>query len=204
MKSINYQTRDVVAAAIFTALLAPGLKAATIIDFNDGTAGSDVGTFYSSLGATFSNAEWSSLSTGYTPAPDSTGLRVVGDNGNLRPTIGNPIVIVFSTPMISVSLIANSVNANGARLDLYDAVTDGNLVDFDQVVGTSGATNSNFTLSGTAAGILRAEFYQPLNAENEGVLIDNLMFTPVPEPSSFFLLSTAGWAILASRKRPIS
>jgi hypothetical protein len=201
MKQITRTTSKVATALAATILLAPGLNAATIIDFNDGTAGSDVGTFYNSFGATFLNAEWSSLSAGFTPAPESSGLRVVGDGANLQPKAGNPIVIIFSTPIASVSLIANNVNANGARLDLYDSASGGALLDFEQVVGPSGATNSNFTLGGTGSGILRAEFYQPFSVESEGVLIDNLTFTPIPEPSSFLLFSLGGLAISTSRTR---
>ena len=181
--------------------LVMGANAATTIDFNDGTSGTLIGSFYSSLGVTFSGAQWSNISAGYTPHPQSTGLRFIGAANNLQPKVGNPITITFAEPIASLSVIANSVNANGARLELYDALSGGNLIASDQVVGPSGATNTNFTLSATSSGALRAVLYQPFSVESEGVLFDNLTFTPVPEPGVAILTSLAAIGFAARRKR---
>lgn len=190
--------------AFFIGLSTGGANAAvTSIDFNDGTAsGADIGSFYSSLGVNFTNGEWSDLNTGYTPHPDSTGLRFVGDGGNYQPKSATPVSFTFTSTMFSVSVIANNVNANGARIELYDALTGGNLVGSDQVVGPSGSTNSNSVLNASGNGVLRVELFQPFDVESEGVLFDNLEFSPVPEPSSALLLvlSSCGMAFRRSRR----
>lgn len=167
-------------------LCATVTQAAITINFNDGTNGAPIGSFYSGLGVTFSNAEWNDLITGYTPT-DPSGLRMVAIGPNLSPKSNNPIIITFDQAASSASIIADSVNANGARIDAYDAAVGGSLVDFQQVVGISGQTNStaNFTLSVSAASIFRIELYQPLSVESEGVLFDNFTFTSaIPEPGT--------------------
>jgi hypothetical protein len=170
------------------------------LDFNDGVAGTSVGATYAGQGATFTNAEFSNLSTGYVPDPASTGLRIVGTGQNLQPKSSNPLIVVFDQAIREASLIANNVNANGARIDAYDSPVGGNLVTFDQVVGSSGLLNSNFTLSLTGNGIRRLEFYQPFSIESEGVLFDNLQVTSVPEPNTLPLVIAALTLVLARRK----
>lgn len=176
--------------------------AATLIEFNDGTGdGAAVGSFYSGLGVTFSNGEWASFDIGYVPHPDSTGLRIVGDGANFLPKVGTPISFTFSGPQNVVSVIANSVNANGARMDLYDAEVGGSLISFDEVVGASGALNSNFVLTASGSGIRRVELYQPFSVETEGVLFDNLEFSAIPEPSQGVLIGVAALAAVLRRRR---
>lgn len=201
MKTKTHKLRTIASAASFAGVLASGANAATLINFNDGTTSNDIGTFYSTLGATFLNGEWTDSSAGFTPHPDSTGLRLIGDGADFQPKIATPIVVTFSTPMVSVSLIANNVNANGARLELYDSISGGNLITSDQVVGVSGSTNSNFVLSGSGSGILRAVFYQPFSVESEGVLFDNLSFDSIPEPSASLLFGLGVSSLLMIRKR---
>ena len=167
------------------------LSAATVIDFNDGTDGQGIGTFYGSIGVTFSNAEWDSLTSGYTPDPSSTGLRLVADGSNYQPKSSDPIVVTFQTPITIASIIANNVNLNGARIDAFDQLVGGTVIDFHQVVGASGAQNSNFLLQVSGPSIRRLELYQPFSAETEGVLFDNLSFTSVPESSTALALLPA-------------
>lgn len=188
MKKTTKKARSVTAAIAIIGSLVTGADAVTTIDFNDGTSGNDIGTFYTTLGVTFLNGEWTNQTSDFTPHPQSTGLMFIGDGANFQPKVGTPIVITFASAMASVSLIANSVNANGARLELYDSLVGGSLLDSDQVVGTSGSLNSNFVLSGSGTGILRAVVYQPFSVESEGVLFDNLTFAPIPEPSAFLLI----------------
>ena len=178
-------------------------QASTSIDFNDGTNGSAIDGFYSGLGATFSNAEWNNLITGYTPT-DPTGLRLVAVGPDLSPKSGNPIIITFDQPATFASIVADNVNANGVRMDAYDATVGGSLVNFQQEVGASGVISSdaNFVLSVTGASILRIELYQPFTVESEGVLFDNFTFTPIPEPGSFaLLLGVVSLAQIFGRRR---
>jgi hypothetical protein len=88
-----------IATVILFFSLVVGVEAATIIDFNDGTSGNSIENFYSAEGVTFLNGEWSDFSTGFTPHPDSDGLRLVGDGFENEPKVGNPIEFVFSTPV---------------------------------------------------------------------------------------------------------
>lgn len=187
-----------------SALAGGSASAATLIDFNDGSGGTDVGGFYSSLGANFSNAEWiNDGGVGYTPHPDSTGLRLVADGGSLQPKSTNPIVVTFDMTISTASIIANSVNGNGARIVAYDQVSGGSQVDFAEHIGTSGnaGPSANVLLSVSGASIRRLEFFQPLSVESEGVLFDNLSFDTVPEPSSALLGALAGLAIASRRRR---
>ena len=171
-----------------------GASATTIIDFNDGANGSDIASFYSALGVTFTTGEWNGANVaGVVYDPLSTGLRLSGDSGGgnqFRPKDSNPIAFTFAFEVSSVSLIANNVNENGARIDLYDSVAGGNLVGTNAVFGAQGNLESNFILSASGVGVRRVEIYQPRSLSQEGVVFDNLTFdaSPVPEPSSAMLL----------------
>ena len=178
-------------------------QASTTIDFNDGTNGEPIQSFYSVLGVTFSNAEWNNLITGYTPT-DPSGLRMVAVGPNFSPKAANPIVIGFTQAAAEVSIVADNVNANGVRIDAYDAIVGGSLVDSQQAVGISGLTNSNanFNLSVSAGSIFRVELYQPFSVESEGVLFDNLSFTfAIPEPGTASMLGGALALVIFLRRR---
>ncbi|MBK1854596.1 PEP-CTERM sorting domain-containing protein [Verrucomicrobiaceae bacterium 5K15] len=199
---INRQVATLATTVITFGSLAGNVGAATLITFNDGTAsGSDISNFYSTSGVIFTNGEWSDLSSGFTPHPDSDGLRLSGDGANAQPKSGSPISLTFTTSMAVVSVIANNVNANGARIDIYDSEVGGNLINSHQVVGPSGALDSNFVLTASGSGIRRVELYQPFNVESEGVLFDNLEFDSVPEPSSSLFLGLAGLGLSFRRSR---
>lgn len=201
MKTTPQKIRSLTALPVLLGALAGGANAATLVNFNDGTAaGSEIGSFYSTLGVVFTNGEWSNVS-GFTPHPDSDGLMLVGNGGNYQPKAGNPIRFVFTTPMTTVSIIANNVNANGARIDIYDSEVGGNLINFDQVVGPSGSLNSNFILTASGAEIRRVELYQPFSTESEGVLFDNLEFDSIPEPSTTLLLGFGFLGLTFRRSR---
>lgn len=204
MKYTLKTVRPIAAALLMIGALTGEVRgAATTIDFSDGTAGDSIGSFYASLGVTFSNGEWIDGGTSsMTPHPSSSGLMFIAAGVNLQPKIGDPIVLTFSDPVSSFSVIANSVNANGARVDLYDSEIGGNLLDFVEAFGPSGSLNSNFILSSTSFGIRRAELYQPLSVESEGIFFDNLQFTPVPEPSSALPLAVVT-LLFALRRRKL-
>ena len=180
-----------------------------MLDFNDGTNLSDIGSFYSALGVSFTTGEWNSTNAaGVVYDPLSTGLRLSGDSsgGNqFRPKQTNPISFTFAFEVSNVSLIANNVNENGARIDLYDSVTGGNLVGTNAVFGAQGNLESNFVLGASGIGVRRVEIYQPGSFSQEGVVFDNLTFdaSPIPEPSSAMLLGIGCLGVFhrSSRKR---
>jgi hypothetical protein len=86
--------------------------------------------------------------------------------------------------------LALDVGDNGARIDAYDAVSGGTLVDFAQAFGSGPGDFNDLTLSVSAPAIRRLEIYQPTSVSGEGVLFDNLDFTAIPEPATLLLLGT--------------
>ena len=123
----------------------------------------------------------------------STGRPGLGSFSNQFLTFPlNPIMVIFNTPAVLVSLQGIDVGINGMQIDAYNAQSGGSLVDSDQVIGPPTAF-FNPTLSLTGSSILRVEIYQPLLLTGDGVLFDDLffqsapVFQPVPEPSSALL-----------------
>ncbi|MBZ5674631.1 MAG: PEP-CTERM sorting domain-containing protein [Acidobacteriia bacterium] len=183
------------------------VRAGTVtINFDDGTAGNAIGSFYAAQGLTFSNAGWTGLAvTGI------TGLGLVditddGANPPFTPTPTTPIVGVFSSAQSFVSILAGDVGIAGAKIDVYDAVTGGNLIGSDSFFGTGTGAGQTATLSVSGSGILRFELYRPAAAD-EGLAFDNLTFSagsaPVPEPSTLLMIAPGGalLALLRVRKR---
>ena len=180
---------------------APPARAITI-DFDDGTLHTAVGSFYSGLGVTFTNAGWESNFGGLA---GSSNPFTIGCLVCRRPFRENdstqPIIFNFSQPVSSVSIVGIDVGSQGARADAYDANTAGNLVDFDEAFGIDAGVGQYFTLTVAGASIRRVELYQPLIDETqEGLLWDNLSFTfAVPEPTVVPLLGL-GFAGLVTRR----
>jgi len=176
-------------------LFSGSASAATSIDFDDGiSAGDPIGNFYSDLGITFLNAEWSDRFNGRPGTSSPFRLSSV-DSGN-QPKVSSPIIGIFSSPVDMVSISAIDVGFNDARIDVYDAINGGNLLGFDLYEGVSPLGNTfnpqdTEILSVSASGIMRFELYQPKSeVRNDGVAWDNLTYnpmTPVPEPSTSLL-----------------
>jgi hypothetical protein len=170
------------------------------INFDDGTAGSAIDSFYSSLGITFSNASWEPAS------PDlqiggSTGLLLedITDNGfnpHYSPTSTTPIVGTFSTPQDFISILGVDIGIAGVELDAYDAASGGNLIGTAVFYGTGSGSGIYQTLSVSTPGILRFDLYQPSpthSAPFDGVAFDNLTFSAdsidsAPEPGAWMLM----------------
>ncbi|MGE3819892.1 MAG: PEP-CTERM sorting domain-containing protein [Isosphaeraceae bacterium] len=169
-------------------------RADLVIDFDDGISGNPIGSFYAALGVTFSNVRWfTNIDSTGNPAPGTSGPLVInGVNSTFYPKVDSPLVANFSVPVLNVSIIASGIGGNGARIDAYDALAGGNLVDFDQFIGTGAGQSVFRELAVSGSGIRRIELYQPLNTlgTGDGLSWDTLAYTAVPEPSSAILTLT--------------
>jgi hypothetical protein len=128
-------------------------------------------------------------------------MSLVGISNTYNPTAADPIVATFSVPVTFVSVYGLNVGSEGARIDAYDAVMGGNLLGFAQTFGTGAGTENNVLLQVSAPAIRRLTFYQPASAGSEGVLFDQLTFTPVPEPTAMILIFAGLAAIALLRHR---
>jgi hypothetical protein len=175
---------------------------ASTITFDDGTAGSAIGTFYASLGITFSNASWVASSPSL-QIGSSTLLADVTDNGfnpPYSPTPTTPIVGTFSSSEDFVSILGIGIGDAGMELDAYDAITGGNLVASAQFYGTGTGVGTFQTLSVSAPGILRFDLFQPSPAPGDSIAFDNLTFDadpPAPDPSDIGI-EPGTWILIAS------
>ena len=190
--------------------LGSAASAQTTINFNDGTLGGAIGGFYASLGVNFQNAQWDNFVSTNEASVGAGGLKLVAQVGStdiFQPKVGNPIVALFDSPLISASIRGLNVGANGARVDAYNALVGGSLVAFQEMFGISQGIDNHPLLSVAGAGIRRLEFYQPATALGEGLLFDNLTFTvaavqtTVPEPGSLALVASGVLVLVTVRAR---
>jgi len=182
---------------------------AVTINFDDGTSGSPVGSFYSGLGATFSNASWAS-NFGLAGSSGPLGI-IATDNGGTSSnafqwTGGTPVVALFSSAATSAGVRGVDVGENGLRIDAFDATVGGNLVDTMTVFGTGAGVGQFFDLSVTAGSILRVEMYQVLNLGGDGIVLDDFSFngsaaTPIPATLPLFATGLGALGLLGWRRK---
>jgi len=197
----------VVLATVFLTPLSGGnLARASVINFDDGTAGTPVGDFYASLGVHFSNALFSD-NFGL-PGSDGPLAIKIESRDDFQVPSTSPIVITFDSGQSQVGITGIDVGDQGFRIDAYDAVSGGTLIGFDQAFGTDLGVGEFFVVSVSTPSIRRVELYQPSFIDDgDGIIMDDLTFTPatpgVPEPSTLIvsLLSVATVGLGAWRHR---
>ena len=189
------------AGAVCLALGTGNIAQAATIDFDNGTAGNSIGSFYADQGVTFSNATWQNFGS----LAGSSPLSLASENSAYPGVFSRltPIVGVFSSAQTLLSIVGADIGAAGIRIDAYDAVVGGNLVGFDQFIGIERGTGIFSTLSVEAASIRRFELYQVSDgfASGDGVALDNLTFQATPVPTPALLPGLIGLGISALRKR---
>jgi hypothetical protein len=184
-------------AALMALLAGPASEASVTIDFDDGADGGSVGSFYSGLGVTFSNATWTG-NMGLLGSSGTLGIRatIYGDWAyQVTPT--NPIVATFDAPQQMVGVRVLDVGANGARIVAYDAVAGGNVIGSDEFFGPDVGVGWFADIAVDQPAIRRVEFYQPLYVASDGVVWDDFTFqesgnSTVPEPAAFVVWSLLG------------
>ena len=180
------------------------------LNFDDGTAGSAIGAFYASKGVGFSNAQWVALSPEYVNTQATAPLEIMSISSGAFMSVGDPLVITFAAPQSHVSILGANVGFAGARIDAYDSVVGGVLVDFAQAIGSTLTgefpigggffTQEEFLLSVDAPSILRLELYRPNSAVRDGIVFDNLSFSSVPLPASVWILGLGLVALITIRR----
>lgn len=178
---------------------------AATINFDDGTNGSVVGSFYSGLGVTFSNASWTD-NGGRTGSSGSLSI-IATDNGGVSTnpdqwTNVAPVVALFSSAVTSAGVRGIDVGENGLQIDAFDASVGGSLVDSMTVYGTTQyGVGEFFDLSVHAGSILRVEMYQPKNITDDGIFLEDFSFsgsaaTPIPAALPLFVTGFGGLGLL--------
>lgn len=169
-----------------------------LIDFETGTIGAPIGSFYAAQGITFSNAEFASLE-GFAPPS------LVGFAGISGPGPTNPIIISFATPATLVRVTGIDLTHQGLLLTAHTA--DGTSLGSSGFLGGApfGLPLTFAVLLNTPA-ISFVEVFQPLNTRGTagGALFDDLTvdtatgLAPTPEPGSSMLFATGlAWLALS-------
>lgn len=177
------------------------VASATLIDFDDfegSTTTFPIASRYASLGVTFSNARFANVAN-FTGASGNYGVAaIISPTEEPPPT--RPIIATFATPVTTASLRGLDVGQRGFRLNAYDA--GHNLVDTQVVFGTGDGVGEFYDLTVHGSLISQVEFsLDHLDSSFDGILFDNLSFTPVPEPASIVALGLGALAVIRRRAK---
>ena len=170
---------------------------AVLITFDDAqTNGNAIGSFYSGLGVTFTDAQWTD-NFSLTGASGAQGVSSISQGFN--PSATNPITATFSGTTSFVTLRGIDVGTQGFRLKAYNS--SNTLIDNQVVFGTGNGVGQFFDLTVNGS-IAKIEFMQDnAGTGSDGVFFENMQFGAVPEPSSMIVLALGGLALLRRRKK---
>ena len=164
----------------------------TFINFDDGTQLAPIDDFYKAQGVIFQNAQWQNpLLPPADGIDDHIGaslpfvIQAINTASGLSSIIdeANAIVATFSTPVSEVQILAGDVGRSHARINAYDALVGGSLVDFDELLGSGSGTGNFGALMVAAESIRRIELFQPAvppgTTNGDGLWFDDLSFQTV-------------------------
>lgn len=200
----------VVVMALGWLICAPAFAQTVSLNFEDGTSGTAIGSFYSAQGVTFSSAEW----TGNFGLAGSSGALGIRYPGTFEWGPATPVIATFSTPVSIVSVVGVDVGTQGLVITAFDAAVGGTQVATQQVVGTGVGQNQFYTLTVAGTNIRRVEISQITLGSGEGIILDDFSFTraavasavPVPtlSPGALVVLALAlACAALFTRRRAL-
>jgi hypothetical protein len=182
-------------SAVILAVAAPATAATTFIDFDGGTDGAAIGSFYSGLGVNFSNAIFT-RNLGL--AGTSGGLAIAGPGQNYQLGPGNAITGTFSSAMSSVTIRGIDIGQAGMRLSVFDAANT--LLGSSTAFGPGFGVGFFFDVTASFAGIRSFNISQDNPCCGDGAFFENLSFTNVPEPSSWAMM-IAGFGLTGAVMR---
>jgi hypothetical protein len=183
-------------SAALLAAAAPAGAATTFIDFDGGTDGAAIGSFYSGLGVTFTNGIFTD---NFGLAGTSGGLGIAGPGPNYQIGPGNAITGTFSSAMSSVSIRGIDIGQAGMRLSVFDAANT--LLGSSTAFGPNVGVGFFFDVTATYAGIRSFKISQDNPCCGDGALFENLSFTnAVPEPASWAMM-IAGFGLTGAVMR---
>jgi hypothetical protein len=197
---------------------------ATVINFDDltgqscnnkniTTCGPNVIDQYAALGVTFNNPTPAgqdvadTLLTPLIPDTSSPNVLFVYQGGTQQTTPFDPFQILFSVPVTSVGFDYGSSTDSFLELDVYDS--SNTLLETVDFVGNSAPSIglAGFASVQESTPIARVDVsYHPDadTGESNRTLsfsIDNLQFSPVPEPSTFAMIAVGALGIALGRRR---